>query len=324
MSIRSLRDIFRAVAVVSIAGAGLAHAAPCSGIKIAGLCYHLTTIALPGATGQIAGVNDFGTITGAYLITNTIGSPGLSFVQPRGGAVKSFADPNSPNVTQAEAINDLGTIVGYYSDQTTFSFHGFVLTGEESGSPVFTQVDLFPTTADITGTIVRGINNSGDLVGRTQNRPGGDTAFLRVGSTFTAFNYNNLPTNARGANDFREIVGDATVSTTPFITTGFHRSAGGQFTAIVFPGASSTGPSSINDLGIVGGTYLDKATPFPHAHGFVYNRLTNQYSSVDIPLPNVIGTNVIGVNNLLQIWGNYTVSGSPTNTVYGYVLTPAF
>ncbi len=54
------------------------------------------------------------------------------------------------------------------------------------------------------------------------------------------------------------------------------------------------------------------------------NRLTNKYYSIDIPLPNVVMTNVIGVNNLQQIWGNYTVKGATSSTVYGYVLTPAF
>jgi hypothetical protein len=319
-------QIWRATAAIGIACAGLVQAAPCPGIKIAGVCYHLTTIPLPGATGAIAGVNDFGTITGTYLITNTIGSPGLGFVQPNGGAVKSFFDPNSPNLTTAEGINDAGTIVGFYSDQTSFQFHGFILTGEESATPAFTQVDNFTPTTSNSGTIVRAINSFGDVVGRTLNRPGGDTAFLRIGSAYTEFNYNNLPTSASGLNDFEEVVGQATTGTTSFgiVTTGFHRSAAGQFSPISFPGSSSTSVASINDLGMVGGTYLDTATPFPHAHGFVLNRLTNKYYSIDIPVANVVVTNVIGVNNLQQIWGNYTVKDATSSAVYGYVLTPAF
>ncbi len=299
------------IAAGFILTAGLANA--CSGVVIAGICFHVTTVPLPGFFGQIAGANDVGNAAGSYSTTNAFIHPGFGFLLPKGGSAEPISDPNSNGpipLTQAIGINDSNEIVGYYSDAASF-LHGFTLIGGASGT--YATFDYFTPALSGTGTVLRGINSAGNLVGETIGLSTGDVGFLVVGATTTSFNYLGMHTNPISVNDFHEIVGIAGLSP----VTGFYRAPSGAMSAIHFPGAQSTIAASINDFSIVGGNYIDSSAT-PRSHGFVYIRQLNGYFSFDIP--GSAATNVASVTNSLHIWGNYVAGG----VSHGYVLTPAF
>jgi hypothetical protein len=306
-----LKFLIRAsIATGFILSAGLASA--CTGVTIAGVCFHVTTIPLPGFDGQLANANDLGTSIGDYSPSNAFTHPQFGFILPKGGSVATLSEPDATGaipLTQANGINDANKIVGFYNDASS-RIRGFILTGGAAGT--YTTYDYFTPTVSGTGTILRGINNSGNMVGETIGLSTGDVGFLVQGATTISFNYLGLRTNPVSVNDLREIVGSAGSSP----VTGFYRSPSGTMSAISFPGATSTTAASINDFGIAGGNYIDSSAT-PKSHGFVYFHPFNEYFSFDIP--GAASTNVASVTNSLQIWGNYSVGG----VFYGYVLTPA-
>jgi len=296
------------VAAGLLVNAGSAMA--CNGVTIVGVCFHVTTIPLPGFDGILANANDKGIAIGDYSPSSAFIHPQFGFYLPKGGSFSNLNEPNATGpipLTQPSGINDSNKIVGFYNDATGH-LRGFILTGGLSGT--FATYDYFPPAASGTGTVLRGINNSGNIVGETVGLSTGDTGFLIAGSTTISFNYLGMRTNPISVNDFREVVGIAGVSP----VTGFYRSPSGAMSAISFPAAKSTIASSINDFGIVGGNYVDTAN---HSHGYVFIHPFNEYFSFDIP--GATATNVASVTNSLQIWGNYEMGG----VFYGYVLTPA-
>jgi hypothetical protein len=284
-------------------------ASACSGVTIAGICFHVTTIALPGFGGELTRANDSGTTIGDYSTLNQFLAPGFGYYQAKGGPVEQLREPNSLpasavglyTLTQAIGLNDSNEVAGYYND-TSAVLHGFTLTGGPSGT--WATFDYWHATVGATGTVLRGVNNAGDLVGTTIAMPGGDVGFIVVGGTATSIGAGLSP---QSVNDFREIVGLNG-------TTGFYRSPSGTVSAITFPGATTiTLASCINDLEMIGGTYGNSTGD----HGFVYDRLINQYFGFDIP--GSTSTNVRTITNTLEIYGNYIAGG----VAHGYVLTPA-
>jgi hypothetical protein len=103
-----LKNVIRAsVAAGFILSAGLANA--CTGVTIAGVCFHVTTIPLPGFDGQLSNANDLGTAIGDYSPSNAFIHPGFGFILPKGGSVAAISDPNATApipLTQANGIND--------------------------------------------------------------------------------------------------------------------------------------------------------------------------------------------------------------------------
>lgn len=285
-------------------------ASACSGVTIAGICFHVTTIPLPGFNAELTRANDSGTLIGDYSTLNQFLAPGFGYYQAKGGPVEQLREPNSlPSsaanpytLTQAIGLSDSNEVAGYYND-TSAVLHGFTLTGGPSGT--WTTVDYWHATAGATGTVLRAVNNAGEVVGTTIGMPGGDVGFIVVGGTATSIGAGLSP---QGVNEFREIVGlNGTV--------GFYRSPSGTMSTITVPGAGVTHTlaACINDLEMIGGTYDNSVG----SHGFVYDRLFNQYFTFDIP--GSTQTNVRAITNTWEIYGNYVAGG----VSYGYVLKPA-
>jgi hypothetical protein len=85
-----------------------------------------------------------------------------------------------------------------------------------------------------------------------------------------------------------------------FTSQGFVRTSAGQYTIFSVPGAASTAPIDINDLGVVVGTYVTSPTSGGPTRGFLRDA-SGQIQLIDIPgysytLPQ-------GVNNQGQISG---------------------
>ena len=75
----------------------------------------------------------------------------------------------------------------------------------------------------------------------------------------------------------------------------------GSYTTIDVPGAAATFAGTVNDLGVVVGSYSDRGGS---DHGFIDRR--GAFTKVDVP--RATGTNVNGINDLGVAVGSYTDS----------------
>ena len=114
-----------------------------------------TEIHFPGAADtQPIGINSRGDISGSW--DTNINTQGHGFIVTKAGQFINIDAPAAaPDSTSVTGINDLGQIVGSYTDASGVG-HGFLATGGD-----FKTVD-FPA-ADF--TICWGINNAGQIVG---------------------------------------------------------------------------------------------------------------------------------------------------------------
>ncbi len=149
------------------------------------------------------GINDAGQIVGYYVDTKTPGSlPDHGFLYSNG--TLTTIDFPGALWTVASSINNVGQIAGTFRYPGAVGYiHGFVLS-----NGVFSMVDE-PGALDAYpyGTIVTGINDSGDLVGSLSN-PSGGCAFIYQQNSFTCFSVPGaLYTYPFGINNAGQIVG---------------------------------------------------------------------------------------------------------------------
>jgi len=156
-----------------------------------------------------------------------------------------------------------------------------------------------------TGTMVSGINNSGQMVGIYQDSAGWHS-FLRSsdGATYTVISVPGASqTIASGINNLGQVVGSYTDGSTGH---GFLRGADGAFTSFDAPGAFPyTQPGAINDRGQIVGTTLSAGAV---NYGFLRSADGSTYTTISAPLAN--STFVQGINNDGEIVGWYVVGGS--------------
>ena len=95
-------------------------------------------------------------------------------------------------------------------------------------------------------------------------------------------------------------------------------SADPTYTRLDYPDALLTVAFDINNTGHIVGFYRDSNLAF---HGFVYNRVTRSFASIDYTNPIcTTGTDARGINERGDIVGTCTDSANPAN-FYGYLLT---
>jgi probable HAF family extracellular repeat protein len=114
----------------------------------------------------------------------------------------TFIAIDGPNAlyTEARSINNLGQIVGNFTDAS--EFHAFLKDGDS-----LTLVEVPGST----GTEVSGINSTGQIVGTFRDTDGVVHGFVRDGTTFMLVDVPNAIapnfTQAKGINDLGQIVG---------------------------------------------------------------------------------------------------------------------
>jgi uncharacterized membrane protein len=243
------------------------------------------------------------------------------------GPIYSFTTFNAPGATgfgtSAFGINDSGQIVGSFFSAGNTTTHGFVDTG---GS--FNTIDV----PGASSTAAYGINNSGQIVGWFRDSLG-DHVFLDTGGSFNTINAPGaINTYAYGINDSGQIVGSfvdalgshgfvdtgGSFTTLPGVATGINNSGqivgsfglytGGSFTAINFPGASSTFASGINNSGQIAGS-------FNMGRGFLY--MGGSFTTIDVP--GFCCTVAQGINDNGQVVG---LVGFPAAPEMAFVATP--
>lgn len=192
----------------------------------------LTEFAYPGAHSTIAyGINDAGDVVGA------IGLNGVGFTN----GFERFADGSisAPLVfpgsgvrdTVATAINNQGTIAGWYTDSEGYP-HGFFLSGG-----VYTSYE-HPNA--VFGTLINGINDDGDFVGTYSHTAGIIRSFVSVGGKLHEVTIPGVssiqPTDINNKGD---IVGFASSATG---SGGFRRESNG---ALRYPFQRESGVSDV-------------------------------------------------------------------------------
>ena len=265
------------------------------------------------ASTRVISVNDNGDMVGVYrdAADNTRG-----FERRADGTFSgAIVDPNnnsSPNndgstlYTRALGINNSGTVVGDYLNQTgnLTAYHGYLLNGTTF------------TTFDVGGpfsTGIAGINNAGDFAGSFGSDAQTNQAFLNVGGVLTEFNgpAGNTNTQAVGINSSHEVVGTYTDSAGT--QHGFSRDpASGAITTIDPPGSVLTSANGINDAGVIVGFYYDSNS---YTHGFFDKG--GVFTTFDAPGSQY--TTIRGINNEGVIVGGYSDS---SGVVHGYRDTP--
>ena len=252
-------------------------------------------------TTIVFGLNNPGAVVGIYNQSATFVQTG--FLRDGSGNFTDIA-PVGATLTEANSINDAGTIAGSWVDSSRPAHtHGFVRS----------TADVY-TTFDVTGAIsltVAGINNSGEVAGTyfdsaqhshgylrsaagtitTFDAPspnvdlqvfglndsgtitgwagnGGTVyhGFVRQGTTITLFDADptRVETFPQSINSIGTIVGWDSISQND--ANGFVRSAAGTVTSLGVAGASNTEPNSVNSLGTISGIWLDASY---NRHGFI-------------------------------------------------------
>jgi VCBS repeat-containing protein/probable HAF family extracellular repeat protein len=195
--------------------------------------------------------------------------------------------------TSPKDVNDSGQVVGFYAGSFGDG-HGFLYSNGQYTELKYNGVSANPSA----------INNNGDVVGRIYDYGINHWhGLLYSGGNYTTPALFDAP----GAADTYP----AAINATDEIAGTFTDSSGhdhgftlqnGQYTILDVPGAINTdvgGVSAINDAGTVVGSYEDSA----HVeHGFVYSN--GAFATVDDPLATT-GTQLVGINNLGQVIGNY-------------------
>jgi hypothetical protein len=204
-----------------------------------------------------------------------------------------FFDVPGATSTEPSSINDLGDVVGDYSDATGV-FHGF--TRSKGGSI---------TTIDVDGAVetsALGNNDWGDIVGGFVSASGDQFGFMRSArGTTTVIDFEPFPgiaeTYVGAINNRREMVGGYG----PDFDIGFLL-RDGRFTALPDPPGSSvpafTFPYGINDFGVITGQFLDTNGD---SHGYVLRG--THYTQVDFSDGTQSGLS--NVNDLGQTPGIY-------------------
>ena len=204
------------------------------------------------------------------------------------GRIETIDPPTSLADRRAFDINASGVVVG--SALRTEGSDGF-----ELDDSTYTWAE-FPGAEQ---TVLRGINDAGDVVGEYVNSGGTRRGFARIGGSFQSI---DVPlaseTRARGINNLGEIVGFW--EDDMGLRHAFVRETSGIFTTFDFPGAVETLLGDINDTGEIVGTYFDSAGA---AHGFLITAPLVEFLPFDVP--GSVGTFATGINEAGEMTGEW-------------------
>jgi uncharacterized membrane protein len=205
--------------------------------------------------------------------------------------------------TDANGINNLGTIVGTYAAKLTFVDHGYIRnkTGYHT---------LPDPPAGLTAPDFNAINDDGDIVGVVSTE-GGNRGFLLEEGVYSLLDCGGSFTEANGINKNEDIVGECFDSVLRKSRAFLRHN--GTYTIFDFPGVvCDTVAWGINAEGDIAGTYSSGTNC--NEHGFVVEDLLTvpKFKTVDHPGATVVDTKVAGINKLKHLVGTVTVQVTTT------------
>lgn len=246
------------------------------------------------------GLDDDGCVAGYYQ-TDPTDVATAHALRRCDGTLETVDPPDSVGDRRAFDVNSSGVLVGAAHRNMAG------LTGFELSASVYTWVE-YPG-ADL--TVLRGVNDLGDVVGEYENADAIRHAFARVGGVFSNVDVPGaVHSRARGINSSGHIVGHFDDGAGD--RHGFLRSPTGGYTTIDVPGAAQTLAGGINDAGDIVGTWFDGAGA---PHGFVLGSAGLELFDV----PGTLGTFTTGINEAGQLAGELLASDGVRR---GFVATP--
>jgi uncharacterized membrane protein len=278
--------------------------------------YIFTSVDIPTSSGQFGfttldDINDRGGIVGGF----TAGPVG--FLLDEKTPFTDIACPGAINSTAPKSMNKRGEMAGFCF--TGGRLHGFFR--DKKG--LYTLLD-FPR-AMLTEAI--GINDDGQVVGDYRDSAGRFHGFFWDAGLFLTF---DVPfpeatlTAPNAINNVGQIVGfyfdNHVTETFPNGHAHGFLYDNGFFSSFDVPGATETLPLDINDHGQTVGVYGDSDS-IPHS--FLLE--DGHFTSIEVPFPHVVFTDVSGMNNRGQIVGRYlTTNPADVNNIFnhGFIATP--
>jgi hypothetical protein len=214
----------------------------------------------------------------------------------------SFDPPGSVQ-TNTTAINETGTVTGYYSDGT--QYRGFLRRIDGT-------IDTFAPSGSI-AAYVMAINADDTVTGFYIDTGNDIHSFIRTADgTITTFDVSGNWTSATAINDKGVTAGYYSESADDH---GFVRSARGKLTSFDIAGEGRGGgpsPNGINAAGTVAGTWLDTGNA---QHGFVR---TADGTTTAFDPPGSFQTQVAGINASGAIAGYFNDDAGG----HGYIRAP--
>lgn len=223
--------------------------------------------------------------------------------------------------TKAFDITPGGVIVGRFFD-ANFGGNprGFLRNADGSFAP---PIDV---PVPNTGTVARGVNAGGDIVGKWFDTGGGTHGYFRSsGGDFLLFDVpftgaiagttiaNSLSNNGLVVGEYTALTSISICPVPVPLGHGFVRNADGSFTAIDVPGAIATSARGVDDRGNIVGTYVtipaSTTTCSPSAilntHGFLLDAQGN-YTTLDFP--GATNTLLFRIGDSGDVTGLYTAA----------------
>jgi hypothetical protein len=229
----------------------------------------------------------------------------LGWVAPAFAQTATYTSFQVPGYTQtvAAAINNSFTVAGSAETNSGVA-HGFVR--DVSG-----KITLFdPPGGGL--PFVSAINASGEIIGYS-GLLSGTVGFLRSSlGVITKISYEGNPTTPAGLNDAGTITGHYLVVGNG-AQHGFVRTPDGNFTPFDVPGGTNTQPVSINNEGVITGSYTANGVTY----GFVRDA-SGGFTSFEV-LDND-RTSPSSINSGGIVTGQYT--DEATNQIHGFVRSP--
>ena len=281
----------------------------------------------PYAGTAAAAINFWGAITGDVQDSNG-GVHG--YVRSPWGVFEEFDVPGANATPGAnclyyaggtcpQAINDIGTIAGFYGD-VSGNFHGFVRNA-------YGQITTFDAPGAVGATFPLSINVWGAITGYFIDGNGTGHGFLRKSDgKITTFDDSEggtgpgLGTYPGSINDDGAIAGMVTEATG--FNRGFVREPEGKITNFDAPGATTssigTGNVLINDLGTVAGTVFQGASDVNYGFEGARGGKALAFETQEAGTGSFEGTNVNAVNIQGTTVGYVTDSNQENHTFVRY------
>src|ERR1039457_6042651 len=262
---------------------------------------------------QLLGISNRGQVAG-YFGSGAAGHPtkGCLLNLSRNGSW--YANENFPRgiQTQVIGINDLGTTVGFWSDQNTASMtndnFGFYAWGGH-----FHSVNFPPrNTPRRSGNQLLGVNVEIVAVGFYTDANGnnhGYTYSMDRHRFRSVYIWGATSVTPSGINNEGDITGFFTGSSG--VIKAFLLPSNGRFTTLAFPGAAMTQGFGVNDSREVVGTYTTGTGTAAKTFGFTWSSFAG-WKVVNDPL-GVGATTINGVNDAGDLVGFYTDAAGNTD-----------